>query len=312
MATDKAESAAAPAKENPFGKTKQTAYLYAEDDRSSYAITKCPSKVPGEPGARVLFLRTPDGGLYACARDLGDCVDYSQGKAAVQMAISRESKSAQQDRVLVHPHLMWASMVKTGKSKKVESGSYGKRMLYADATAAAAIMRAPRKPTAHIRKWFETATVVFTSRTGQTDETVSLAPFAAGLQQAASTKYETKQALYLDAVQLACAGRGYESRFEVALAGEYRVDMVYERAGLAIECDELGHASRDKQEEQTRQQTVLKKYQGLYRFNPDAADVNEFAVAGDVLSILLFHSRQKKLPAPADGVAFLAGHLFLA
>lgn len=66
--------------------------------------------------------------------------------------------------------------------------------------------------------------------------------------------------------------------------GAYRIDLYLPEYKIAIECDELGHADRDKEYEDTRQK-YIKKHLGcsFVRYNPDSKNFNIFYVINKLL-----------------------------
>lgn len=66
--------------------------------------------------------------------------------------------------------------------------------------------------------------------------------------------------------------------------GAYRIDLYLPEYKIAIECDELGHADRDKEYEDMRQKYIEKRLGcSFVRYNPDSKKFNIFYVINKVL-----------------------------
>lgn len=84
---------------------------------------------------------------------------------------------------------------------------------------------------------------------------------------------ERKENVTITKIMAAYTGgtRQYNVRREEGGKGPYRIDLYYPAYKIAVECDEFGHASRDKAIERERQDTITKTLGCVFfRFNPDA------------------------------------------
>lgn len=240
------------------------------------------------------------GSLYMCSRDVSECVGYAQPKELMQNARRGETKAAEIEDAFSSPHTVWAKRQRARGRAKVDGGRrmYGKEMLYVDSVAVARMLaRAGR--TCHVKEfvaWLLSATVTMPITAGSA---LPLAEFA----EHYVPQQEPKEVVYCRAIERTCAGRaGSGNMHRLHRCGAYQLDMAYLDAMLVIECDESGHADRDERAERAREREIFRRgYGGIYRFDPDAAGVDEFAVAADVLLILGFAAAHGgRLPAPAE------------
>ena len=80
-----------------------------------------------------------------------------------------------------------------------------------------------------------------------------------------------------------------------AKIGPYKVDMLFTDSKLVVECDEIGHADRDKKYEDKREQFLITLGYKVFRFNPNDVNFDMAFVLRDIIQIIFGKSDKDAL-----------------
>jgi very-short-patch-repair endonuclease len=101
----------------------------------------------------------------------------------------------------------------------------------------------------------------------------------------------TKEQTYIGIISDVFKNENKTDQFSIH---HYRIDLYFINYELAIECDENGHLSRNKDYEKKRQKYVESHNISFIRFNPDEKNFNIYEIIGNIHTFMIKYIIDKK------------------